>query len=234
MRYFEVAPAKASWRWSGQYKAEHRWSLPGVDCPRCGPWAGMSAYPSVSLVGEVARMLEQARPTTTLEEYGRLAASVAPLLAASQPLTPGCSFGPLVGTAQGEFGPVTAWPSWELILREDALVAVREAGAHEVLAVPVELRAQDTLPALFLVETRPLGQVHPDSMKATGGSCGECGHPGEFEVAQNWALTQATLPSADVFRVEGTAVTVVSERFVAAVSRLGGSDVEYREVPLAQ
>ncbi|RKG58516.1 hypothetical protein D7V80_38060 [Corallococcus sp. CA054B] len=231
MRYYEVRASQGPWRWTGRYEAEHRWMLPGVDCPHCGTWADTGAYPTVDLsgTGALAEELEGALWPRSIAEYRRMAAAVAPLLAADQELAPGGEFGPLRGTASGDFGPLTAWPGWQLLVREDARAALHGPQLQGLHVVPAEL--QGSAGQLYEVEARPVGHAHHDSVMPSSPSCDVCGHQGGFDLANDWALDAASLPSADVFRIRGTGVLVVSERFAAPLDKLGPSDIELREVP---
>ncbi|NOJ98636.1 hypothetical protein HMI51_37655 [Corallococcus coralloides] len=231
MRYYEVRASQGPWRWSGSYDAEHRWVLPGVDCPRCGTWAGAGAYPTVDLsgTGALAKELEETLWPTTVAEYRRMAAAITPLVSVGQEVTPGCAFGPLRGTASGDFGPLTAWPGWHLLVREDARAALRELPLQDVEVVPAQLQGSGG--QLYEVEARPIGRAHHASVTPDSPSCDYCGHQGGFSLATDWALDAATVPSSDVFRVWGTGVMVVSERFAVTVDKQGPSDVEFREVP---
>ncbi|RKH73322.1 hypothetical protein D7X96_02690 [Corallococcus interemptor] len=232
MRYYKARASKGPWRWSGRYDAEHRWVLPGVDCPQCGTWADSGAYPTVDLsgTGALAKELEETCWPRSLAEYRRMAAGVAPFLAADQELTPGGEFGPLRGTASGDFGPVTAWPGWQLLVREDARAALFGLQLQGLHLVPAELQGSGG--QMYEVEARPVGRAHHASVTPSSPSCDVCGHPGGFNLSTEWTLDAATLPSADVFRIWGTGVLVVSERFAAVVAKLGASDVEFREVPV--
>lgn len=237
MRYFQVNHSGPDLepQWSGAYKAEHQWHLPGVKCPQCGTWAGMNAYPSVDLasLGHVALELEGDLAPISPAEYEQKAAAVRPLLRADQPVTPGCSFGPLVGTARGHWGPLTALPPWQLLVREDALAELQAAGLRGIVPVRANLRMRTPGPALYELELRPLARVHPAWTQGGSPPCETCGHPGEVLFASDWKLLGAELPTADAFRVAGAASAIVSDRFVEVMSRLGPSDVAYRELPVA-
>src|SRR5690242_4450045 len=106
MRFYWLRPSVTA-RHTGEINAAHRWKLPGVTCPACGAtWGGgADAYPGVdlSVLAEQAR-LEEARLEEDFAEFERLRERVRPLAPPGVPLRPGTSFGPLVGTAKGQFG----------------------------------------------------------------------------------------------------------------------------------
>lgn len=148
-------------QWRGKYRARHRWHLSGVDCPRFGPWARMDAFPSVDLSAVEEPVLAEPKGPMSVAEYNRLVALIRPFVPPELPVRAGGSFGPMVGTAQGRFGPVTCWPSWEVVLREDAVDLLKAEGLQGVIAVRMDLRArQSTMPALYGLEARPLARLH--------------------------------------------------------------------------
>ncbi|NPD22838.1 SitI6 family double-CXXCG motif immunity protein [Corallococcus exiguus] len=237
MRYFSVDSLNfdESGMWSGEYRARHRWHLPGVECPRCGTWSGSGAYPSVDLSSLSEPALDEVRGPTNFEEYRRLVALVRPLLPADVPVKGGTSFGPMRGTAQGRFGPVTCYPPWELVLREDVVELLKSKGLQGIIAVRMEFRSRrSTMPALYEVEARPLAKLHPDCIgEFKTPPCSVCGRPESYSLPpKRWLLRSAVPEGLDVFGIAGARLRVVSERFVETVQRLGPSDVHYQELPV--
>jgi uncharacterized double-CXXCG motif protein len=237
MRYFSIESLRGdqALQWSGTYRASHRWRLSGVDCPKEGIWAGMRALPSVDLSSVAEPVLSNPRGPTSFEEYKRLVALVRPFVPSDLPVGAGSSFGPMVGFAQGRFGPVTCWPSWEVVLREDAVELLKAEGLTGVIAVRMELRSRrSTMPALYELEARPLARLHPDCIgDFKTPPCPVCGRPEVFPLPPKRWLLRSTVPEGlDVFGVHGANLHVVSERFVETVQRLGPSDVHYQELPV--
>ncbi|AFE07264.1 hypothetical protein COCOR_06994 [Corallococcus coralloides DSM 2259] len=236
MRYFSIERLNFDepGQWSGSYRARHRWHLSGVDCPRYGIWSRLGAFPSVDLSAVDEPVLANPKGPTSLEEYKRLVALVRPFVPPELPVHAGGSFGPMVGTAQGKFGPVTCWPSWEVVLREDAVELLKAEGLKGVIAVRMELKSRrSTMPALYELEARPMARLHPDCIgEWKTPACDICGKPESFSLPSKRWLLRSTVPEGlDVFGVEGACLHVVSERFVETVQRLGPSDVHYRELP---
>ncbi|RKH35380.1 hypothetical protein D7Y13_17690 [Corallococcus praedator] len=238
MRYFEIRSPR--WdepgHWSGEYRALHRWHLPGVECPKCGTWAGMGAYPSVALSALEEPALAKVTGPVHFAEYMRLAGLVRTYLPPGIPIKGGSSFGPMVGTARGRFGPVTCWPSWEVVLREDAVELLKAEGLNGVIAVRMELKSRrSTTPALYELEARPLARLHPDCIgEWKTPPCDVCGRPEMFDLPpKRWLLRSSIPEGLDVFGLEGANPRVVSERFVEVIQRLGPADVTYRELPAA-
>ncbi|MCY1033564.1 double-CXXCG motif protein [Corallococcus sp. BB11-1] len=236
MRYFEVKSPQwdAPAHWSGAYRASHRWHLPGVDCPRCGSWAGMGAYPSVDLSGVEEPVLAKVTGPTSFAEYMRLVSLVRPCLPSAIPIKGGSSFGPMVGTARGKFGPITCWPSWEVVLREDAVELLKAEGLNGIIAVRMELKSRrSTTPTLYELESRPLAKLHPDCIgEWKTPPCDVCGRPEMFDLPpKRWLLRSSIPDGLDVFGLEGANPRVVSERFVEVLQKLGPADVTYRELP---
>jgi uncharacterized double-CXXCG motif protein len=235
MRYFSVEGLKSGedGQWSGTYRAQHRWHLSGVECPRYGIWAGMGAFPSVDLSTVDEPVLAKPKGPMSLAEYQRLTALIRPHVPPELPIRAGGSFGPMVGFAQGQFGPVTCSPPWEVVLREDAVELLKTEGLTGVIAVRMELRTRrSTNPALYELEARPLARLHPDCIgefKTPG--CDICGRPESFSLPpKRWLMRSSVPEGLDVFGVHGANLHVVSERFVEAVRRLGPSDVHYQEI----
>ncbi|RKG57363.1 hypothetical protein D7V80_39815 [Corallococcus sp. CA054B] len=236
MRYFSIeSPSFDEPRqWSGKYRARHRWHLSGVDCPRFGPWAWMDAFPSVDLSAVEEPVLAEPKGPMSVAEYDRLVALIRPFVPSVLPIRAGGSFGPMIGTAQGRFGPVTCYPSWELVLREDAVELLQAEGLRGIIAVRMELRSRrSTMPALYELEARPLARLHPDCIgEWKTPACDLCGKPESFSLPpKRWLLRSSIPEGLDVFGIEGASPRVVSERFVETVQRLGPSDVHYRELP---
>ena len=110
MRYFELSTPHydAPRIWTGTYQADARWMLPGVECPTCGEsWSGIAlAYPSVDLSQSPLRMELETPRLEPFARYARLLEQVKPLLPPGAQVEPGTTFGPLIGTAEGTFGPL--------------------------------------------------------------------------------------------------------------------------------
>ncbi|MHA7627707.1 SitI6 family double-CXXCG motif immunity protein [Corallococcus sp. M7] len=235
MRYFELSTPRDldNVHWSGTYRATRKWCLPGIDCPRCTPWSGMLAYPSVDLSNLTENDSLTSGWPQPLEEYARRAALVRPYVPQELPIEPGCSFGPLVGTSMGRFGPVTARPSWEVLVREDTLASIQEAGLKGIIPVRAELRNRRTkeLPQ-YELEARSLVKLHPACIQDRDRvpTCEYCGRNGFSLPPERWLLGASIPTDLDLFGVEDTTRIVVSERFVDTVNRLGPSDVVYREI----
>nr|WP_253899895.1 double-CXXCG motif protein [Corallococcus carmarthensis] len=222
-----------NFHWSGSYRAERRWYLPSILCPRCEAWGGMTAYPSVDLSSLPEKDELKSVWPQTREEYQRRAALVRPFVPPEIQLEAGCRFGPLVGTAIGRFGPVTALPSWQVLVREDTLTALQEAGLKGIIPVRAELRNRRTkeLPQ-YELEARPLVKLHPACIQDRDRvpTCDYCGRHGFSLPPERWLLGESIPADLDLFGVDETTRIVVSERFVETVNRLGPSDVVYREI----
>nr|WP_255651501.1 double-CXXCG motif protein [Corallococcus sp. AS-1-12] len=222
-----------AFHWSGSYRAEHQWCLPSVLCERCETWGVMTAYPSVDLSTLPEKDELKSIWPQTREEYERRKALVLPFVPPEIQLEPGCRLGPLVGTAMGRFGPVTAMPSWQVLVREDALAALQDAGLKGIIPVRAELRNRRTkeLPQ-YELEARPLVKLHPACIQDRDRvpTCDLCGRHGFSLPPERWLLGESIPTELDLFGVEDTTRIVVSERFVDTVNRLGPSDVVYREI----
>ncbi|HEX8703325.1 MAG TPA: double-CXXCG motif protein, partial [Myxococcaceae bacterium] len=128
-------------RYSGSFDASNKWGLPGVHCPVCDAiWSNSSdRYPSVDLSQLPEKDKYSARLEKDYAEFERLREQVRPLVPAGVPLRPGTKFGPLVGTAQGEFGPLLMHYPWDLLIRREALEQLQAAGVQGLKGWRTEL-----------------------------------------------------------------------------------------------
>ncbi|RYZ35727.1 MAG: hypothetical protein EOO71_34390 [Myxococcaceae bacterium] len=240
MRFFELrTPHYGAPRvWTGAYQAESRWMLPGVECPTCGEtWSGIAlAYPSVDLSEHPRRPeLEEPGPEP-FARYARLVEQLGAWLPPGAQVEPGTTFGPLVGTAQGEFGPLVLRDPWKLLVREDALHALRAARIQGLVPIRAELATLNApVPALYELELAARGRLHPSCLPAgTAPPCVACGRmsgPMPLDIR----LEAASLPSEwDLFRLtDAVTLIIVSERFVDVARSLGPMDVLFHELPVS-
>jgi uncharacterized double-CXXCG motif protein len=225
-------------RYSGSYNATNKWGLPGVHCPVCDAiWSMLGeCYPSVDLSYLPERDKYGSRLEKDYAEFERLREQVRPLAPPGVRLEPGAKFGPLVGTAKGEFGPLLMYYPWDLLVRREALEQLQAAGVQGLKGCRTELRfRQKNPPELLELELWPRGQLHPDCLPADRVMpCGKCGRRG-WSLPEQPILDAASLPQdVDLFRVgDFTTMLVGSERFVEAARRLGyEQDIVFRELPL--
>jgi uncharacterized double-CXXCG motif protein len=162
-----------------------------------------------------------------------LAEQVRPHLPTGVVPVPGMQFGPLRGTATGEFGPVTVHRPWELLVRQDALEQLVAAGLRGLVPVRTELQGLGEALPLYELEPTMAARVHPDCVQ-TGPTCATCGYH-EHRLMPDWWLDEGSLPEdLDVFRApDAPHANLVSERFAEAIERLGPSDVTFRELAVA-
>lgn len=224
-QYFELSSAGG--RWSGTYRAERRWSLPGLeDCPGCrATWASIVAYPAVDLSElDEARELQVARPEP-FEVYSRLRERVLPYCPPHALLEPGTAFGPLVGSARGKWGPLTL-DMWTLMVREDALQVFVQLELRGIVPVWPHFRHAPS-PRVAELALLPRGRLHPDCLPPERpGPCSVCGRD-EWTLPPHRWLDPASIPEdLDVFRLaDAPTLIVVSERFAEALHQLEPSDV---------
>lgn len=223
--------------YTGYFSAASRWGLPGVRCPQCGAtWASAAtAYPCVDLSELPERgEFEKARPEP-IEEFERLRELVRPLVPPGAPLPPGTTFGPVIGPAQGKFGPFYFEYAWALFMRREAMESLRAAGVRGLEGCKPELRfrQKSNPPELLELQLIPHGLLHPDCLPARPPACARCGFD-SFELPKKLILDKASLPEhTDVFRLASfSTVLVGSERFKDAVQRLGLDGIRFEELPL--
>jgi uncharacterized double-CXXCG motif protein len=236
MHYFAVEDDRTS-GYTGHVDAAHKWQLPGILlCPTCkATWSDNSkAYPSVDLT-PVATLadFEKAR-AEPVEEYERLRELVRPLLPPGAVVEPGSAFGPLVGRAQGRFGPLVSPYPWWLLVQREALENLLAEGLKGLKGCRTQLRfRQRAAPELLELELLPVGRAHPECMPPDRAPpCPRCGRDGA-SLPDNLLLDAATLPSdLDVFRLEDfPTVIVCTERFVEACRRLELDGVAFLPLP---
>ena len=236
MKFYELEPVQEP-RFTGQYQAEHKWGLPGIHCPRCdATWSDISfAYPCTDLSGLERQGDFSARLEQDYAEFERLCTRVRPLVPPGFPLWPGTEFGPLVGSASGNFGQLFMQYAWTLLIRREALEQLQAEGLRGLQGCRTELRfRQKSAPELMELQLEPQGRLHPDCLPPDREpSCAKCGRE-DLTLPDHRILDAASLPShLDLFRLTdfGT-VIVASERFVDAVRRHGFEEVSIRELPV--
>lgn len=237
MRFYWLDETRV-WRSSGSYSAVNKWGLPGVHCPVCDAiWStGTERYPSVDL----SHLGDQGKYSARLEEdyaeFERLREQVRPLVPPGAVLEPGTKFGPLVGTATGEFGPLVMGYCWALLMKREALEHLQAEGVQGLKGCRTELRfRRRNPPELLELELVPRGRVHPDCLPADRPApCTKCGRTG-WRLPEQPILEAASLPQdLDLFRLRDfTQMIIGSERFVDSARRLGyEQDILFRELPL--
>jgi uncharacterized double-CXXCG motif protein len=237
MRYYVVDDVRDP-RYSGSYNASHKWGLPGIHCPTCDAiWSnGSDAYPSVDL----SHLPDQAKYSARLEEdyaeFERLREQVRPLVPPGVPLWPGTKFGPLMGTARGEFGPFFMYYPWMLLMRGEALRRLQVEGVQGLKGCRTELRFRKKDPSELLeLELLPRGHVHPDCLPVDRPPlCQKCGRMG-WKRPEELILSAASLPrELDIFRLGDFLTAIIaSERFVETARCQGfEQDIVFRELPL--
>jgi uncharacterized double-CXXCG motif protein len=226
-------------RYSAYYVADREWVLPGVHCPVCdASWSdGTDAYPSVDLSHLPDKEKYSARLEEDYAEFERLREQVRPLVPPDVPLWPGTPFGPMLGTAQGEFGPLLLHNPWELLMRREVLAHLQAEGLQGLKGYQTQLRfRKKNPPELVELELRPRGWLHGDCLPADRPlPCEKCGRDG-FSLPEEPILDAASLPrDLDVFRLAGFLTMIIgTERFVETVRRLGyEQDIAFRELPLS-
>jgi uncharacterized double-CXXCG motif protein len=237
MRYFLVEEVRAPGH-SGRCKATHPWKLPGVHCPLCSAiWsAGAGDYPSVDLSLLPDQQKYSARLEQDYSEFERLREQVRPLVPLGAVLWPGTSFGPLTGTARGEFGPFFVYYPWLLLMRGEAVERLRAEGVRGLRGCRTALRfRQKNPPELLEMELLPMGRLHGDCLPPDQPPpCPKCGRDG-LALPDEPILEASSLPTdVDLFRL-GNFLTLIiaTEHFVEASRRLGyEQDIVFRELPV--
>lgn len=225
--------------WDGGFSAAPKWKLPGAHCPLCDAiWGGAGlSYPAVDLSQHPERQkFEKARLEKDFAEFERLGSLVRPLIPPGGLLQPGTYFGPLVGRAQGRFGPLVLQQSgFDILIRRDALEALQTEGVRGLLGCRHELRfRQKDVPDLLNLQIETHGLLHPDCIPPGQATpCSKCGRQG-FSLPAEPILDTASLPQhLDLFRLFNFfTVLVGTERFKQAVEKHAPQCLSFRELPL--
>ncbi|SDD41306.1 double-CXXCG motif protein [Myxococcus virescens] len=236
-RYFWLQEDRvATARHHGDFNAAHRWRLPGLaKCPGCGAtWSSSGhMYPSVDLSGLPEQDLFLKARSAPFAEFARLREQVRPLAPPAATLPPGTRFGPLVGTAQGDLGPLSWQGSYLLLLRRDTLEQLQAEGVRGLMGVRAELRfRQKHPPEMLELQLEPGGLLHPQCLPPDLPlACATCGRRG-LQLPDEPLLEGATLPrDRDVFRLGNYATVLVgTERFMEAVRRLRLEGIHFQEL----
>ncbi|MFL5349214.1 MAG: double-CXXCG motif protein [Hyalangium sp.] len=228
-------------RYSGGHDYGNKWGLPGVDCPVCrAVWSiAGDSYPSVDLSHFPPQEQKKYLPRCEGDyaEFERLREQVRPLAPPGVHLWPGTLFGPMHGSAQGEFGPLVLHHSWTLLMRREPMERLQAEELRGLKGVRTELRfRKKNPPELLEMELLPRGRVHPDCLPADRPApCPKCERKGGTRPdGSEMILDAATLPAdLDLFRLEDFLTTIIAtERFAEAVRRLGyEQDIAFRELP---
>ena len=235
MRLFRLDREDSS-RYVWNLQADHKWSLPGIHCPRCDEvWSSTGeAYPSVDLSGLPDRRKFGARVEENFAEFIRLREVVRPLAPEGVPLETGTEFGPLVGRGRGPFPQLVLLNLWTLLIRREALEQLQAEGVRGLMGCKTELRLRDkNPPELLELQMAPCGMVHrdclPQRLPPPCATCGLCA----ISLPPEQILDAATLPTdRDLFRLFNFPTVIVgTERFVETVRRLDLEGVAFRELP---
>jgi uncharacterized double-CXXCG motif protein len=226
-------------RYGGSYTYGYTWGLPGVHCPMCGVTGATTgdAYASVDLSHLPAQEQRKYLPRVEEDfaEFERLREQVRPLAPPGVHLWPGTKFGPMNGSAQGEFGPLVLVNPWELLMRPEPLERLQAAGLRGLKGVRTALRfRKKNPPELLELELLPRGAFHPECLPERPSPCSKCERTG-LKRPEDPILDEITLPQElDLFRLDAFKTMIIgTERFAEAVQRLGyAEDLALRELPV--
>lgn len=240
MDYFIVEEDRSS-GYTGEVSGRHKWILPGIRrCPACrATFSGWPRiFPSVDLT-PVASLADFEEPRAEpIEEYERLCELVRPLLPPGASLEPGAELGPLVGRAQGRFGPLVSPTPWWLLAQREALEKLQAEGLRGLKGCVTQLRfRQRDSPELLELEILPVGRAHPDCLPPDRKPpCPRCGRHGLTRPDdEDLLLDASTLPGhLDLFRLEDFSTAIIcTERFADACERLGLDGVAFHRLASA-
>ena len=237
--YFSIEEDRSS-VYTGYINGTHKWGLPGIlGCPGCkATWGGGAmAYPSVDLTPVVSLADFEEPRAEPIEEYERLRELVRPLLPPGALVEPGTALGPLVGKAQGRFGPLVTLNPWVLLMQREAAGETPGRGAagtqglsHRVALPPAQLAR------VARAGNPPRGSLAPGLLAArTASRHVRVVDAADLPCPRSRLLDASTIPThLDLFRLEDfSTVIVCTERFVEACRRLGLDGVSFQPLPTA-
>lgn len=248
MKAYEILPDDA-WPYAYRINASHKWGLPGVKCSQCGFVGGGcgSQYPALTLPEgiEAAPYLE-GWPVTP-ERQIELQAALLRSWKQDIRLGPGTDFGPLVGKAHGKCGDVGWVRLGTMLLADQAVKRICDAGVSPLTLVPTEIKWRSKkAPEYFELQILPGLRLAASYIHALGASrCIKCGILGYKKELENRAarladaelkyypvLDATSLPLQwDLLRVDAWEATIVaSERFKNAVIQVGLTNLTFREI----
>lgn len=223
--------------YTGDISAASKWGLPGVKCSSCGAtWANAAvAYPCVDLSQHPHQAEFVVPRPEPIEEFERLREMIQSLVPPGAPIPAGTRFGPLVGSAWGQFGAFFFQNPWTLVVRREAMESLQQAGVQGLKGrkPEVRFRQKKNPPELLELQLEPHGLLHPDCLPPRPPPCARCGREG-FKLPEQRILDKASLPThTDVFRLANFgSVLVGSQRFKDAVQRLALEGILFHELPL--
>ncbi|KFE67776.1 hypothetical protein DB31_8259 [Hyalangium minutum] len=195
------------------------------------------AYPSVDLSHLPPEEQKKYLPRFEQDyaEFERLREQVRPLVPPGVHLWPGTKFGPMNGTARGDFGPLVLHHPWTLLMRREPLELLQAEGLSGLKGCRTALRfRKKNPPELLELELLPRGKLHPDYLLEQRPPCPRCENE-PVEAPEMPTLDANSLPQdLDVFRfADFLTMIIATERFVEAVRRLGyEQDILFRELPV--
>lgn len=234
MNVFEVLPDDDNWARS-DIRGNHLWTLPGIDCPICGCWGSTSpSYPTV----ETPELKQSSRKTSwpvSLENYKRLAQSIAQRLSPTQIVDPGNEFGPFIGKAIG-IVPDFSWKhSWVLFIKAERLPGLIEAGFKSPASLAPDLLFQKESANLLEFEIHPLASWDVSRLKKSF-QCELCGlfRDGLPENKLPTVLRSSIPDHVDLFRVkQAPAIILCTESFKEMVTRLKLTNITFSKMKIS-
>jgi uncharacterized double-CXXCG motif protein len=176
-----------------------------------------------------------ARLEEDFAEFERLREQVRPLVPPGVPLWPGADFGPMNGSAQGEFGPLVLAHPWTLLMQREPLDRLQAEGLKGLKGFRTELRFRKKNPPVLLeMELLPRGRFHAECLPERPLRCPKCERE-NIQWQERPVLDAASLPEdLDLFRFADFGTMIIgTERFVETVRRLGyEQDIVFHELPL--
>lgn len=234
MKLFKIEQKQSN---SGWIDANHRWNLPGVDCPACKSAWGTTGleYPSIDLTGLGEEVFYREARCEPLTKYLYLRKKIAESFPELPLLMPGTTFGSLVGIAISNYLEGFVWRAWWTIcLEAEALSKLNESNLSLPVMVKADLSLTESTKEVFEFNLPLTGRlsnpvydgIQPDYCSACGRDSGTL--PDEIQVDRS-SLSN----DFDIFRLTNfTTIILATERFVEAVNSQQIKGAVFREVKI--
>lgn len=236
---YTLKPDRNGWETNNEHyiNASHVCSLPGVHCPDCNKkWASSATiYPSIEC-NQLLELKNYLKPSNVpLSVYIQLVRCVREKLGDDNIiLNPGTEFGPLHGSAWGNFGDFTWQNPWTVLVREKIFKILINDGIKLIgIRSQLKFNKMNSEP-LFELEAKLGAELHKSILDTYGKPCETCGRLGVI-APELIIIDKNTLNNEiPIQRIKSlTTYLIVNEEFASYIKDYGFTDVILREIEVA-
>lgn len=216
--------------------AAHRWGLPGLNCPICGPWTSRLPLPAFDLTGFSREQELRSVWAAKIEEYSKLANELREYLGVRLDprieLVPGTYFGPLVGSGKGRKCGQFAYVLGSVLCTVETAELLQSAGVRMVTGPCAELTFAGKLnprPRLVEVHAEPLAKFDHRKIEFKGEECSICGRRAVDKILEEVLIADSLPTMSDVVRPHiWSGKLFVSDRFRRTVLQAGLAPMKFK------